>query len=177
MFNKLRRARADLTTMNALFPAAERIAREDGIEQPGAEQLLVAAFNLDDGIAHDALGGFDVDPDEFRAAIVVQHEEALRSIGVVADDNAIAAALPATAPPGGLYRSQGSLQTAFQHAAELAKRDKAALNSGYILLAVTDAEHGTVARAFQHLGIDPTMLRERTRWLLAHSPSSQQPDD
>ena len=55
MFDKLRRARADLTTMNALFPAAERIARDDGIDQPGAEHLLLAAIDLDDGIAKDAL--------------------------------------------------------------------------------------------------------------------------
>jgi hypothetical protein len=95
---------------------------------------------------------------------------------VIADDNAITAALPKSGPPGGPYQSQGSLQTAFQHAVELAKRNKAPLNSGYILLAVTDAEHGTVVRAFQHLGIDPTPLRERTRWLLDRLPSSQHSD-
>jgi ATP-dependent Clp protease ATP-binding subunit ClpA len=169
VFEKLHRARADLATMNSLFPAAERIAREDGIEQPGAEHLLLAALDLDDDIAYNALSAFDVDPVEISAAIVGQHDEALRAIGVIADDNAITAALPASGQPSGPYRSQGSLQTAFQQAVELSKRDKAALNSGYIMLAATDAEHGTVARALQHLGVDPTLLHDRTRSLLAHS--------
>lgn len=176
MFNKLRRARADLTTMNALFPAAERIARDDGIEQPGAEHLLLAALDLDDDIANNALTAVDVDPAEIRAAIVVQHDDALRAVGVIVDDNAITAALPASGQQRGPYRSQGSLQTAFQLAVELAKRDTAAVNSGYILLAVIDAEHGTVVRAFQHLGIDPTTLRERTRVLIARTPSSRHSD-
>lgn len=168
MLNKLRRARADLATMNSLFPAAERIARDDGIEQPGAEHLLLAAIDLDDDIARKALGAFDVDATELRAALVAQHDEALRGIGVVADDNAITATLPSGGRPSGPYRSHGSLQTAFQQAVELAKRDKAALNSGHIVLAATDAEHGTVARSLQHLGIEPTLLRDRTRALLAH---------
>lgn len=166
MFNKLRRAREDLTTMNSLFPAAERIARDDGIDQPGAEHLLLAAVDLDDGIAKSALGAVGVDPAELRAAIVGQHEDALRSIGVIADDNAIAAAMPASGQPRGPYRAQGSLQAAFQMAVALSKHDKASLNSGYLLLAITDAEHGTVARALERLGADRTLLRDQTQRLL-----------
>lgn len=175
MFNRLRRARIDLATMNALFPLAERIARDDGVEQPGAEHLLLAALDLDD-IASSALSAFDADRAELRAAIVVQHDEALRAIGVVADDNAITAALPDGGRPRGLYRSQGSMQTAFQRAVELAKRDKAPLNSGHLLLAVTDSEHGTVDRALHQLGIDPASLRDRVHQLLAHRQSQRHED-
>ena len=166
MFNNLRRARADLATMNALFPSAEQIARDDGIDQPGAEHLLLAALDLEDGVARRAMNTFQVDAAELRAAIVGQHEEALSTVGVIADDNAIAASLPASGQPRGLYRAQGSLQTAFQHAVALAKRDKALLNSGYLLLAITDAEHGSVARSLEQLGVDRTSLREHTRSLL-----------
>lgn len=169
MFDKLRRARADLATMNALLPAAERIARADGIEQPGAEHLLLAAIDLDDGIADDALGSFDVDAAQLRAAIVEQHDEALRAIGIVADDNAISAAMPPHDEPKGPYRSQGSLQSAVHRAVGLATCDKAALNSGHVMLAVTDVEHGTVDRALRHLGIDTLVLRGRTRSLLGHA--------
>ncbi len=168
MLNKLRRARADLGTMNTLFPAAERIAREEGLEQPGAEHLLLAALDLDDGIAKDALGTFGVDPAGLRAAIGAQHDEALRAVGVIADDNAIAAALPAGGKPSGPYRSTGSLQTAFQQAVAVAKRDKAALNSGYVLLAGLDAEGGTIVRALEHLGVDVSLLRDHTRQLIAN---------
>lgn len=61
------------------------------------------------------------------------------------------------------------MPTAFQQAVELAKSDKPALNSGHILLAVSDVEHGTGVRALQHLDIDPTLLRDRTRSPLARS--------
>lgn len=158
--------------MNSLFPAAERIARDDGIEQPGGEHLLLAALDLNDDIASNALSAFDVDSVKLRAAIVAQHEDAPRAIGVVVDDNPIAGALPTSGQPRGPYRSQGSLQAAFQQAVALAKRDKAALTSGYILLAITEVEHGTVVRALQNLGVDPAQLRDRTIRLISHSPSS-----
>lgn len=80
---------------------------------------------------------------------------------MIADDNAIDAALPAPAQPTGLYRAQGSLQAAFQRAVGLARSDKSPLHSGHILLAVTDAERGTVARSLEHLGVDRTHLREQ----------------
>jgi ATP-dependent Clp protease ATP-binding subunit ClpA len=167
MFDKMRRARADLATMNTLFPAAERIARDDGIDQPAAEHLLLAALELDDGIATSALSTFDVDAAQLRGAIVDQHDEALRSIGVIADDNAIAAALPASEPQRGPYRAQGSLQEAFQHVVSLAQHDKAPINSGHVLLAVTDVDHGTVVRSLEHLGVDRVALRDHTRRLIA----------
>ena len=167
MFDKLRRARTDLATMNALLPAAERFAHEEGIDQPGEEHLLLAALDLDDGIARRALGAFDIDRASLQAGIAGQHDETLQSIGVHADDNAIAAALPPAGRPSGAYRAQASAQRAFQHAVELAKRDKVPLNSGHVLLASTEAEHGPLARSFDHLGVDRTLLREHTRRLLA----------
>ena len=53
------------------------------------------------------------------------------------------------------------------YAVALAKGDKAPLNSGYLLLAITEADHGTVARSLEHLGVDRTSLRDHTRSLLA----------
>ena len=37
----------------------------------------------------------------------------------------------------------------------------------YLLLAITEAEHGTVARALQQLGVDRNLLRDHTRRILA----------
>jgi len=42
-----------------------------------------------------------------------------------------------------------------------------------LLLAVTDAEHGTAIRALQHLGVDPTLLRDHTLRLLARGRSAE----
>lgn len=153
--------------MKALLPAAERIARDDGADLPGAEHLLLAALNLDDGIARNVFVSFDVDAADLRGAIIDQHEQTLRAIGVIADDNAITATLPPSNPATGPYRSQGSLQTAFQQARALAKTNEATLNSGHVLLATTDSEHGTVARSLHHLGVDQALLRDNTRSALA----------
>lgn len=166
MLKKLRRARADLTTMNVLLPAAERIAHDDGVEQPAAEHLVLAALDLDDGIARRALESSGVDGAALRRAVSEQHDEAVRAVGVIADDNAIAATLPAARAATGLYRSQGSLQTAFQRAVDLARDDGRPLMSGHVLLAALASEHGTVARSLDHLGVDRDALRERTHQLL-----------
>jgi ATP-dependent Clp protease ATP-binding subunit ClpA len=166
MFDTMRRARADLATMNAVLPAAERMARHDGIDEPGAEHLLLAALDLDDGIARRALGEFGVDAAGLRAAVAAQHEDALRSIGVIADEQALAAALPDAGQPRGVYRSQGSLQDAFQEAVAIAKRDGTRLTSGHLLLAATTPDHGTVHRALARLAIDPSLLRASTRNLM-----------
>lgn len=168
MFDKLRRARSDLTTMNALLPEAERLAHADGVDKPGAEHLVLAALDLDD-IAAAALRQFGVNRADLEAAVAQQHDEALRSIEVVADDNAIAATLPIGRHASGPYRSEGSLQAAFQQAVASAKRDKSPLHSGHILLAATDPDHGTVARVLQHLGIDVTLLHDHVRLAIARS--------
>jgi ATP-dependent Clp protease ATP-binding subunit ClpA len=166
MFDTMRRARADLATMNAVLPAAERMARDEGVDEPGAEHLLLAAVDLDDGIARRALGEFGVDADGLRAAIAAQHEDALASIGVIADEPSLAAALPDTGQPQGVYRSRGSLQEAFQAAVAMAKSDGTRLTSGHLLLAATAPDHGTLPRALARLGVDADRLRERTRDLM-----------
>lgn len=168
MFDKLRRARADLSTMNTLFPAAERIAAGEGVDRPGAEHLLLAAFELEDGIGVEAFKTYNVTPDDLRTAIAAQHQDALLSVGVDADDEAIAAAMPAVRSSTGPYQSQGSMQTAFQRSMALAKADKAAINSGHLLLAVTEPDHGIVSRALDRLGVTKASLQQRTRQLLSN---------
>lgn len=167
MLESLRRARADVATMNAVLPAAERLAHDEGIDQPGAEHLLLAALDLVDDIARTALGECGVDRASLTSAIAGQHEDALRSLGVVADEQALAAALPASGAPLGVYRSQGSLQEAFQRALAMAKDDGTRLTSGHILLAVTEPDYGTVRRSLARLAVDPDRLRDRTRDLMA----------
>lgn len=153
MFSKLRRARADLSTMNRLFPAAELLARAEGATKPGAEHLLLAALDLEDGEARATLARHGLGADDLRAAVGAVHAEALSSIGLAADEGAIDAALPPPRTPAGMYRSEGSMQTLFQCAVKLAKEEKSELTSGHILRAAVEAEHGTPARALSRLGV------------------------
>lgn len=158
MLKALRRARADLNTMNQLFPEAERIARSDGTERPGAEHLLLAALDLDD-TALAVLRELGIDRDRLQQAVIDQHDQALLAIGIASDENAIDAALPHPGSQTGVYRSGPSLQQSFQRAVKLAKADKGPLQSVHILIASTESEHGTLRRAFEHLGTDCETVR------------------
>lgn len=158
MFSGFRRARADLATMNILLPAAERIAAADGVAEPGAEHLLLAALDLPDGVAAAALATVGVDRTRLHRAIRAQHAAALRSVGVIADDAVLDARLPSPTTPTGPYRSQGSLQDTFQRATGMAKQSGSPLGSGHVLLAVLELEYGTLTRTFDDLSVDREAL-------------------
>lgn len=161
MFSRFRRARADLATINTLLPAAERIAAADGVAEPGAEHLLLAAMDLPDGVAVDALAIVGVDRVRLQNAINGQHTAALRSVGVVADGAALDARIPPPARPAGPYRSQGSLQDTFRRATALASAAKVPLSGGHVLLATLESQNGVLARAIAELGIDVGAVRRQ----------------
>ncbi|WP_300007554.1 Clp protease N-terminal domain-containing protein [Pseudonocardia sp.] len=163
MLRGLRRARADIATMNRLFPAAEQIARADGLERPGAEHLLMAALELDDPTASEALRECGVTAGGLHEAVRAQHAAALEVVGIAVDDDAIDAALPPFAPSRGPYRSEGSAQRAFRRAVALAKHGRSPLLSAHVLLAVIESRRGTVARALAGLGVDHDRLADVAR--------------
>ena len=159
MFDHLKRARADLATMNRLLPEAERIARQQGEEFPSAEHLVAAAFSLDDGIAAAVLAAHAVDQDRWLDAVRQQHRHALGSIGICVDDATLDRHALEQRPGTGPLRSQESLREAFQQAVSLAKQDNRPVTSGHVLLAAIQPEHGTVPRTLARLGLDSTVLR------------------
>ena len=169
MLSSLRRARADVALMGTVLPAAERLAHEDGIPEPGAEHLLLAALALPDGYARRAFGGVGGDVVALPIALRHGHDEALRTVGVQADDEAIGPAMPPPGDASGPLRTQGALQVAFARAVSLAKADGLPVSSGHLLLAVIEPDHGTVARALTRLGIDRASLTRETRSLLGSS--------
>lgn len=163
MFTHLKKARADLVTMNRLLPEAERIARRQGDEYPSAEHLVAAAFSLDDGIAAAVLAAHDVDRDGWLEAVRQQHQDALGSIGLAVEDAALDQRLPKPGPATGPLRSQKSLQEAFQRAVSLAKRDNSPLTSAHILLAAIQDDYGTTPRTLARLDLDRTALTAELR--------------
>lgn len=171
MLKRLSRARSDVALMNRILPAALVVASGDGVAEPAAEHLLVAALEEPDGVAAAAIRDSGGDPGQVRDAIRRQHQSALESVGVAVDEVRLDAALPPGADPGGVYRGTPSLNAGFQRAIALAKADRAALNSGYLLLGVTEPERGIVARALTDAGIDRVRLREKTCELLRSRPA------
>ena len=167
MLQRLRRARADLATMRTLLPQAERLAQSEGLARPGAEHLLLAALDLD-RTAVAALAEVGVDRHALQQALAEQHAAALRSVGVVADEDALAAALPpAPERAAGAYRSEPSQQALFQASVRRAKAERSPLRSAHVLLATLDLEHGPLPRALDHLGVDRTAVRSAAERALA----------
>lgn len=162
------RARTDLRIMKTVFPEAERLALEEGLPEPGAEHLLLAAVGLEDGSALRALARVGVEPATLRQAIASQQRAALESVGVHADDDAIGAALPQPPErPGGVYRSAASAQALFQRVKALAVADRQPMLSAYFVLAAMEIEHGTIPRAFAELGVTRPKLYEAAKRELA----------
>jgi ATP-dependent Clp protease ATP-binding subunit ClpA len=164
----IRTALADIRTMKALFTAAEDEAAALGDEQPGAEHLLLAALTLDDHSARSAFAALGVTVEQVRSAIGQAHAAALSAAGIDAGMDGVRGLTEPSRPLTGLYRSSGSAQELFQRARRLSVADKpAALRAGHIAIAAAEAEHGTVARLLEPLGVDRTHLTGAARDAIA----------
>ena len=154
----------DIRFMQSLFPAAEALAAAEGAEEPGAEHLIVASLDFEEGSARRVFERIGADPDLFRAAVEAQHAAALRSIAIEDDAEAIDRQLPP--PPDksrGVYHSAPSAREVFPEVVKLVKQDKARLSGAYILLAASQMEYGTTARALEAMGIDRSDLAAAAR--------------
>lgn len=152
----------DMRLIAELLTTAEREARAGGDERPGAEHLLLAASEVGDPSARDALARWDASPDRIRAAIVAVHEHALAGLGLDPASAAFAASgVPIDAAPPRAYRSDANAQAVFTRAGELARSSRPrGLRTAHVLLAVAESEAGTVRRVLRELEIEPDDLAE-----------------
>lgn len=149
----------DIRFMQSLFPAAEALAAAMGEKEPGAEHLILASLEFNEGSARRVFERIGADPDQFRVAVADQHETALRSTGIENDGGAIDGQIPPQPKrPTGVHRSASSARQVFPEVVRLVKRDKSRLSGAYILLAASRMEHGITARALETMGIDRSDL-------------------
>ena len=148
----------EMKTIKALLTGAEAEARAMGEEQPAAEHLLLAAFELPDGSARRIFARFGTDLDGLRTAITQLDIDALVGLGMDPERAASMAARQPLDPEQGrsrIYRSSPTAQEAFQAAAVLARAEKPSHFSGaHVVAAVAAMEHGTTALVLQSLRID-----------------------
>ena len=159
----------DMRTIKQLLTEAERIAREMGEEEPGAEHLLLSALGLPDGSAARALGSLGVDADRLRLALREEQADALVSAGVPRE-TAEAMAEPAPLGAGGaplLYAAGPSAREVFQEAGRLARSSKQRLAGAHVVVAVAGLERGTLPRVLDRLGVDRVQLADAARAELA----------
>jgi ATP-dependent Clp protease ATP-binding subunit ClpA len=154
---KLKNPIQDMRTVKQLLSGAEDAALRAGESQPGVEHLLLSALELPDGAARRAFARVGADPDELAPAIAGQHADALRAMGIDPPDEE--SLTPATGTKRTRwYRSNASLQTAFQKAGDLAREDGTWFNGAHVVAAVAGMEHGTAARALRAMGVDRGQL-------------------
>jgi len=169
MFNTIRQRFRDMRTINALCSGAEKLANATDQKEPGAEHLVLSALELPDGTARKAFERIHTDPNDFRAAIARQYEDALHNIGIaLPPDVAIADEATLVAPGKGLFKAQASFDTLMQTLYEVKnmkqKTDLAApLLGAHVILAATTAQYGVAVRAFRAMGVDPAKLAEAAR--------------
>ncbi|NVD99734.1 Clp protease N-terminal domain-containing protein [Massilia sp. BJB1822] len=164
MFDRIKQRLRDMGTIKRLCEGAEKHANADGQAQAGAEHFILAALDLPDGTARQALQRLNVAPEQYRAAIARQHQNAMRFAGVAALPEEVHqdAALP---PASGLYCAQASAQTLIQQLNEYKKEEGSSLPllGAHVLLAMTSAQYGTAVRAMRLLGVDLAALAEAAR--------------
>ena len=150
----------DMRTIKQLLTDAERIAREMGEEEPGAEHLLLSAIGLPDGSAARALSSLGIDADRIRTAMREEQADALISAGVPRE-TAEAMADPTPLGPAGaplLYGAGPSAREVFQEAGKLARSAKQRLAGAHVVIAVAGLERGTMPRVLDRLGVDRQQL-------------------
>ncbi|HEX7173131.1 MAG TPA: Clp protease N-terminal domain-containing protein [Candidatus Limnocylindria bacterium] len=155
----------DMRTIKQLLTDAERIAREMGEEEPGAEHLLLSAIGLPDGTAARALGSLGVDADAIQTALRNEQADALVAAGVPREtEEAMAAPTPlgpASAPI--LYGAGPTAREVFQEAGKLARSSKQRLAGAHVVAAVAGLERGTMPRVLDRLGVDRQALADAAR--------------
>ena len=144
--------RNDIATLSTVLSTAERESQALGDSIPGAEHVVLAALQLEDSSARDALG---VSADKFRDAISAVHAAALESLGI---DASTAASSPAPTPPA-LYQSSPSAREVIQRTRLIHKANKpSGLRAVFFVQAAAEQEQGTTARVLESLGIDRSTL-------------------
>lgn len=155
----------DMRTIKRLLADAERIAREMGEEEPGAEHLLLSALDLPDGTAARALAAVGVDAEGIRAALRDEQADALVTAGVPRE-TAEAMAEPAPLGSAGapvIYRAGPSAREVFQEAGRLARSSRQRLVGAHVVAAVAELERGTLPRVLHRLGVDRERLADAAR--------------
>ncbi len=169
MIENLRRKRRDIRWMNECLPLAERLAAADGVEEGGAEYLVLAALALDEGSAARAFTAVDLEPTDFAAAVEAAHADALASIGVTARPPTHAAgSTPRSSHQRGPLRSGPTSHRLFRATIDEVRAADQPLSGAAVLAAacraaLDPANHSTTSRALRRLDVDLVALESAAR--------------
>jgi len=157
-------------TITALCEGAERHARDNGEETPGAEHFLLSALDLSDGTARNVFNRIGADPDKFGEAIKKQYHDALNRIGIdastVLDPESVG-----VASNNRLYKSKPSAQSMMKQLVELRRGGKdIPLLGAHIVEVLAANKQGVTARSLKAMGIDQETLNGAVKAELNNYP-------
>lgn len=145
--------------LKQLYEGAESRAKAMGDSTTGAEHLLLSAFDLPDGLARRAFQRAGGDPDAFEAAVVQQHDDALRNIGI----EPVAEETLRRRPRRGGPKPNESLIHVLKAGVTLEKTEGLKGLGAQIVAGTASLEHGTAARTIAAMGIDRFQLGAAAR--------------
>lgn len=154
MFQGIKSKLNDMGVIKLLCETAEAYALKDQQREPGAEHFLLAALDLPDGAARLAFEQAGASPDDLKAAIERQYDDALRALGLKADNPAGAQMSAST----GVYHAAASGQEVMRRLTAT-RKGRGPLHGAHVVSIVADMSDGVAARALRALGVDPIRLK------------------
>lgn len=143
----------DVRTLKQLFVRAEEVAARDGRDVPGPEHVIVAACDLPDGTAEQALTAVGIDPAGLEGAIRRAHAAAL---GLDGDDGPVTTPPPPRSTP---YRMTGAGERFLRSVHDVHVAIGGRLRGAHVLLAAADLDAGVWPRVVDAAGTTPDRLR------------------
>jgi Clp amino terminal domain, pathogenicity island component len=115
---------------------------------------LLSALALPDGTARRAFESVGADPDALREAILAQHQAALRSVGIDANDDARDVDIEIDLSPSrGPFQATAGCKSVFLAAGLLGRKSPGPFVGAHIVIAICRTEHGTAPRALRAMGV------------------------
>lgn len=145
--------KSDIQALSKVLSKSLAIAQLEGAQYAGAQHLLLAALDMEDGTARRAFEQTGADPDAFAAAVDAQHSAAIPQLKMPAEpatESVEDRALPAQPKPDATYDAAVRATHKFHNS----KGNGGAFSGAYMVAGVASLDDGAAARALTAMGVD-----------------------
>ena len=155
--DKLKSRKNDVQTLSNLMESSIDHAAAAGSTIAGAHHLALAAFEMEDTTAADALAALGKTPEDFRSALSQLDDEALADLGITAPETE-----PEPVKRTRLGKTDATYEAALQATFELhgKAKDRPDLTSAHVLAGVANVELGISARVFAAMNLERAAVIE-----------------
>ena len=159
MLKKLRDRFESMRAIADLSTRAEAIARRWGVVEPAAEHFLLAALEMPDNSAAQALSALGHDQASLEDAIREQHSATLAIAGI-SQEHVVEGEFIGGPTDTGLYRAAATGKQLMQILSRQAReRNSGGFRSLQVLEAALAMRHGVVPRVLKKLGVEDQLVK------------------